>query len=370
MELSPLYRLSPELRNQIYEHVFASRYAVMLQHNSCQHALTKTCRQIRRETLAMFYSLTSFNAHLDDGPATPLTRWIKVIGPETVCGIERINVWDLHMLQFTIHGLSATRRIFSTGAIDHKWYRIHGTSSGEDELGDLGPRNDQATKDRTTYVLRPIHIRFASRELKDVFLTLHSMGLGLAQFHIVKPNNSSSNETETEDTPRVIERLTSEYAIVPLIPFTIPSTIDATMPITANPWSSSPAPADLEASPTSISPQLPPTEEEEDIYSRTNTIPNQLLLAIDASTHLQTQLSLGETTITLREQRRVIILEFEFVEDSATTNDYTLEEHATLREPTTRRAILRDFRQATLSGASHDMLHSVVGAMRNWRAMP
>ncbi|PIB00810.1 hypothetical protein CB0940_01532 [Cercospora beticola] len=271
------------------------------------------------------------------------------------------------MLQFTIHGLSATRRIFSTGDIDHKWYRNHDTSSGEDELGDLGPRNDQEPSNRTTYVLRPIHIRFASRELKDIFLVLHSMGLGLAQFHIVKPNNSSSIDTETEP-PKVIERLTSEYAIVPLIPFTIPSTTDSTIPITENPWSSSPPHRDIEDPPLSTSPQAPQVEE--DIYSRTNTIPNQLLLAADAKIHLQIQLSIGDTTITLREQRRVIILEFEFVEDFAVTNHHTSEQHANSRNLSTRRAILKDFRQATLSGASHDMLHSVVGAMRNWRAMP
>lgn len=272
------------------------------------------------------------------------------------------------MLQFTIHGLSATRRIFSTGIIDHKWYQNHGTSFGEDELGDLGPRNDQEKTDRTTYALRPIHIRFASREIKDVFLALHSMGLGLAQFHIVKKNiNNSSSETETE-APRIIERLTSEYAIVPLIPFTIPSTIVDSAPIPENPWSSSPSIPVNETLPSSTFTQ--PQAEEEDIYSRTNTIPNQLLLATEAKNHLQTQLSLGETTITLREQRRVIILEFEFVEDSTMTNTTTSEEHGTSRTLATRRAILKDFRQATLSGASHDMLHSVVGAMRNWRAIP
>ncbi|PPJ54434.1 hypothetical protein CBER1_06946 [Cercospora berteroae] len=274
------------------------------------------------------------------------------------------------MLQFTVHGLSATQRIFSTGAIDHKWYRNHGTSSGEDDLGDLGPRNDQEISDRTTYALRPIHIRFASREIKDVFLALHYMGLGLAQFHIVKPNTSSSNETQTaEESPKIIERLTSEYAIVPLIPFTIPSMISSPTLITENPWSSSPPPPEFEDLPTSTS--QPPQAEEEDIYSRTNTIPNQLLLATNARTHLQTQLSLGETTITLREKRRVIILEFEFVEHHSTiTSELVGEEHAASRKLTTSRAILKDFRQATLSGASHDMLHSVVGAMRNWRAIP
>ncbi|KAM3415718.1 hypothetical protein BST61_g9232 [Cercospora zeina] len=389
MELSPLYRLSPELRNQIYEQVFTSRYAVTLQDQKCQHALTRTCRQIRREALAMYYSLTSFNAHLDDGPATPLTKWMKVLGPETVCAIERINVWDLHMLQLTLHGLSATRRIFSTGAIDHKWYQQHHTSSPpEDELGDLGPRNDQIgtretpqTNRKTTYILRPLDIRFAFREIRDIFLALHSLGLGLARFHIIKQTNpsiSTSTSTSNEnDTTTTTEQLTSEYAIVPLKPFLIPSPITPKSP-PQNPWiddESRHHPQTSSSSdeivPTQASKEGEEEEEEEDIYTHTNTLPLQLLLSEAATQHLQTQLSLvegGETTttktITIREQRRVIILELEIEEYSSSST-------TTTTTTTTKRAAaarLKDFRQAMLSSeASHDMLHSVVGAMRNWR---
>ncbi|KAF2212439.1 hypothetical protein CERZMDRAFT_84777 [Cercospora zeae-maydis SCOH1-5] len=372
MELSPLYRLSPELRNQIYEQVFSSRYAVTLQDQKCQHALTKTCRQMRRETLAMYYSLTSFNAHLDDGPATPLTTWIKVLGPETVCAIERINVWDLHMLQLTLHGLSATRRIFSTGTIDHKWYQSHHTSPPEeDELGDLGPRNDLIGKsevpmNRTTYILRPLDIRFAVREIKDIFLALHSLGLGLARFHMVKQTNSvSTNEIDT-----TTEQLTSEYAIVPLIPFTIPSTIDPTMSTPENPWMNESSHRQNSSSSSSSSSSTVPTRtSKENIYAHTNTLPLQLLLlSEEAIQHLQTQLSLGETTITIREKRRVIILDFEMEESPTTRSGLTAEWNTSQR--TTKRALLKDFRQAMLSEASHEMLHSVVGAMRNWRAIP
>ena len=93
MDASNLARLSPELRNCVYEYVFASNYAVTLRTGFIQHELTKTCRQIRHETLQMFMSSTRFNAHLDDGPATPLAQWLRVVGPEVALTIAEINIW-------------------------------------------------------------------------------------------------------------------------------------------------------------------------------------------------------------------------------------------------------------------------------------
>ena len=75
MDRSILARLSPEIRNTIYEFTFTSEYAVTLRDNAVLHPLTSTCRQLRSETLAMYLALTTFNAHLDDGPALPLARW-------------------------------------------------------------------------------------------------------------------------------------------------------------------------------------------------------------------------------------------------------------------------------------------------------
>lgn len=93
MDTSPISLLPRELRDIIYEHVFTTPYAVTLQSEHIEHPLTKTCSQLRRETLFMYFSLTRFNAHLDDGPPTPLARWLKTIGPELALRVEEINVW-------------------------------------------------------------------------------------------------------------------------------------------------------------------------------------------------------------------------------------------------------------------------------------
>ncbi|KAI5370771.1 hypothetical protein Slin14017_G016500 [Septoria linicola] len=321
MEASALYRLSPELRNHIYEHVFSSKYAVTLQDQKCQHALTQTCKQLRHETLAMYYSLTSFNAHLDDGPATPLIKWLEVLGAGTVCRIDRINIWDLHMLQFTLHGLSATRQIFSSGFISSQW---HHQDSHDDLKNGLGPRNK--TDDQNSYILRPVDIRFAERNVKAVFLALHSMGLGLARFVVVTSPASSDPSSSAAEEQQPEEKMTSEYAIVPL------QSIAST-----NPW----------AAIESLRLEDQRDNDDDNIYSNVDTLQKQLELSDAADQHLQKQLLDGERTVTIREKRRVLVLEF---------------------DPSGTRLV--DFRQAAMSEASHDMLHSVVGAMRNWRALP
>jgi hypothetical protein len=66
---------------------------VTLKHDRVQHALTRTCRRIRTESLGLYYSLTRFNAHLDDGPATPLAAWLRVLGPDLTVLVNEINVW-------------------------------------------------------------------------------------------------------------------------------------------------------------------------------------------------------------------------------------------------------------------------------------
>ncbi|CAK3898450.1 Hypothetical predicted protein [Lecanosticta acicola] len=179
-----LSRLSPELRNLIYEHAFTSPYAVTLPPASPtrhhQHPLTLTCRAIRHESLPMYYFLTDFNAHLDDGPATPLAKWLKVLGPDLVACIGQINIWDMHMLNGTLHGIDSTARLLSPG---------------------IGAASDQK------YVLRPLGDWAIQTGwyLEDVILSLRSMGMDLLRFCIVSEPGEDS-----------IPKLTSEFAIVEL----------------------------------------------------------------------------------------------------------------------------------------------------------
>lgn len=41
----------------------------------------------------MYYAVTKFNAHLDDGPATPLAKWLKTQAPELVLCMNGLVIW-------------------------------------------------------------------------------------------------------------------------------------------------------------------------------------------------------------------------------------------------------------------------------------
>jgi hypothetical protein len=175
MENSILARLSPEIRNAIYEFTFISDYAVTLKNKEIMHPLTSTCRQLRNETLHMYLALTSFNAHLDDGPALPLANWLKTIGPDRCLLLGEVNIWDLHMLNAILHGVETTQHLLDNG-----------TAAGD------------------PYVLRPIgrQVFHKSWYLKDIIPAFQSIGLALARFCIV------------EEGDRL--KQTSEFAIMPL----------------------------------------------------------------------------------------------------------------------------------------------------------
>lgn len=176
MDNSKLACLSPEIRNAIYEFTFVSEYAITLQHNGILHPLTSTCRQLREETLQMYLALTIFNAHLDDGPAIPLAEWLKTIGAERCMLLGEVNIWDMHMLNATLHGVESTQRLLQEGANE------------EDR--------------HLPYVLRPIgrQVFHKSWYLKDIIPAFQTIGLGLARFCI-------------KDGDRLKE--TSKFAIMP-----------------------------------------------------------------------------------------------------------------------------------------------------------
>jgi hypothetical protein len=154
MDSSHLSRLAPELRNLIYEFTFTSNFAVTLKSGGNQHALTMTCRQIRHETLGLYHSISRFNAHLDDGPAIPLARWLRAIGRENCLLLDEVNIWDMHMLNATLHGEDVTQRLLKSGTCDGK-----------------------------AYVLQPLGSWLLKRGwyLKDIVLALHSIDLSLAR---------------------------------------------------------------------------------------------------------------------------------------------------------------------------------------------
>ncbi|GAB7359975.1 hypothetical protein MBLNU230_g7499t1 [Neophaeotheca triangularis] len=98
MDNSPMASLSAELRNHIYSYIFDDKYATALANGKTQHAICQTSRQLRQETLAMYYANTRFNAHLDDGPSTPLVQWLSHMDREMILSVREISLWDMHNL--------------------------------------------------------------------------------------------------------------------------------------------------------------------------------------------------------------------------------------------------------------------------------
>lgn len=185
MDHSNLLLLPQELRDLIYTFTFTTSYAVTLKTNQVQHALTQTCRQIRKETLALYLSLTRFNAHLDDGPATPLTAWLETIGPAQCLLLWEVNIWDMHMLNGSLHGVKATERMLSLGAVTTSY-----------DSGDDSGLNEGSPQYRP-YVLMPVgrDIFHGTWYLAEIVLALQSIGIGLQRFCEVRDDGLELKQT-------------------------------------------------------------------------------------------------------------------------------------------------------------------------------
>lgn len=176
MDASPFSLLPQELRDHIYTLLFTTTYATTLATSRIQHPLTRTCRQLRNETLPLHLSLTRFNAHLDDGPATPLAQWLQTIGPAQCLRLREVNIWDLHMLNGSLHGVRATERMLASGP-------AAGIGAADDE-GEGKGEGGNAQQQHRFYVLKPVgrDIFHGTWYLKDIVLALQDIGLMLQRF--------------------------------------------------------------------------------------------------------------------------------------------------------------------------------------------
>lgn len=95
MDNSPLGRLSPELRNQIYELVFQPSNRSYLQvrptrldaANFAQTiAIAQTCRQVRAEARLLFFATNDFRFDCSSAPKSLVapTRWLQNVGPDAL----------------------------------------------------------------------------------------------------------------------------------------------------------------------------------------------------------------------------------------------------------------------------------------------
>lgn len=63
----------------------------------------------------MYLSMNVFNAHLEDGPVKPLATWLYTLGRERCLLLREVNIWDLHMLNASLHGRATTMRVSEDG---------------------------------------------------------------------------------------------------------------------------------------------------------------------------------------------------------------------------------------------------------------
>lgn len=116
MDESPLARLSPELRNRIYENLFTPEDIPSYAHeeqltlditaNSViagtefrkAIALVQTCRQLRTETRLMFFSGCTFHICAEDcidvlrGQATLAAHYLRSLGPEVLRVVHQLRI--------------------------------------------------------------------------------------------------------------------------------------------------------------------------------------------------------------------------------------------------------------------------------------
>lgn len=101
---SRLLSLPPELRNRIYEYVVTSEDCLLIP-SICKHrdlpsaeqpGLTRVNRQLRKESLAMFYTQNIFTAHIHRCDFGFLIDWMNSIGVDNrqrICRV-RLNLKD------------------------------------------------------------------------------------------------------------------------------------------------------------------------------------------------------------------------------------------------------------------------------------
>jgi hypothetical protein len=85
MENSSFAKLSPELRNQIYELVLRSNRATLeLRDIKAYNGLSQTCRQLRTESQQMLYSLNNFTFTTSNRKLEKFCAFLRAVGPAVI----------------------------------------------------------------------------------------------------------------------------------------------------------------------------------------------------------------------------------------------------------------------------------------------
>ena len=93
MENSTFAKLSPELRNQIYELVLSSNRATLELHDiKAYNGLSQTCRQIRNESQPMLYGLNNFAFTTSNRKLEKFCAFLRAVGPAVIPQIRSLRL--------------------------------------------------------------------------------------------------------------------------------------------------------------------------------------------------------------------------------------------------------------------------------------
>ncbi|TKA79913.1 hypothetical protein B0A49_00989 [Cryomyces minteri] len=95
MEHSPFSALASEIRNVIYELALHEPEPILLAEDTTTHeqpALTKVCRQIREECLAMHYHLNTFRTVISVAKFGFISDWLTRIGPSNCALLRSLQI--------------------------------------------------------------------------------------------------------------------------------------------------------------------------------------------------------------------------------------------------------------------------------------
>ncbi|KAK5013980.1 hypothetical protein BJ546DRAFT_372084 [Cryomyces antarcticus] len=95
MEHSPFSNLASEIRNMIYELALHEPEPILLVEDTTTHeqpGLTKVCRQIREECLAMHYHLNTFRTVVSVAKFEFINDWLTRIGPSNCALLRSLQI--------------------------------------------------------------------------------------------------------------------------------------------------------------------------------------------------------------------------------------------------------------------------------------
>lgn len=117
MERSPFAKLSPELRNQIYELVLRSNRATLeLRDIKTYNGLTQTCRQIRAESQPMLYAQNKFAFTTSNTKLEKFSAFLEAIGAEIIPQIRSLRLLIIQRVPCRGEPLQCSQNIEIRGA--------------------------------------------------------------------------------------------------------------------------------------------------------------------------------------------------------------------------------------------------------------